>query len=714
MTAEGGPLFGTVPQEHWPALARAAVLLIEKALPPGHPWQGYARDDLEALLPGEIPAGTATAEALDAVMACFGKDNPIGGAEFAAFLATRLKSDAHKKTGNRLSAWILAAALQRQRLTPDQNALRQGLNAARMLKDKSPGALEKLDGALGTPKALLEALDRLGRDTVDKTVRGYFKSLAALMRSAIRGGDAVHRERAPAPPAGAVPLREEIRDGHVLIAGGFAPQAEAFGGPAEEQEADRPQSRRAVRLEDDAEDFSPPATARARTRRAIRAQDRRSLSLPAEQDPLTGHEVATLAAWLRTAGDSPGGRALLADLAFGQAMARAESRWDTEGGLPGLRLSVDLPKIEPLVDGGDDGDDRTLFLPAPPGASCPADGRAKDGIIDGAIDAILRDLRPQLARPLTRGRIRRHKADWLRRAGADEAVTGFLTGESPSARAQMHYTRLDREALAGWHLAYLDQGLGLPVAEAPLPPDGCYGSRLWLPPDLLADTFRLARKEVENRSPGGLGSMAQIRAAHNAFALYTLMLLYLATGHRPVTHPFEFRSDFDLEAGLFWVSDKTGRGARGTRMLPLAPRAIAQAEAWIAHLEQLERRLALTHPDEAARVRAALALDEKSRGPFLLRFDQDGTLVPLRPADQQSDFGPVLPAALNWTRHILRSTLAGRCNPAALDAFLGHSHTGESPFVAGSSLGLGDLWPVADAIEDLLASLGANAVRSPL
>ncbi len=208
--------------------------------------------------------------------------------------------------------------------------------------------------------------------------------------------------------------------------------------------------------------------------------------------------------------------------------------------------------------------------------------------------------------------------------------------------------------------------------------------------------------------------MAQIRAAHNAFALYTLMLLYLATGHRPVTHPFEFRSDLDLEAGLFWVSDKTGRGARGTRMLPLAPRAIAQAEAWIAHLELLERRLALTHPDEAARVRAALALDEKSRGPFLLRFDKDGTLVPLRPADQQSDFGPVLPAALNWTRHILRSTLAGRCNPAAHDAFLGHSHTGESPFAAGSSLGLGDLWPVADAIEDLLASLGADAVGSPL
>lgn len=74
----------------------------------------------------------------------------------------------------------------------------------------------------------------------------------------------------------------------------------------------------------------------------------------------------------------------------------------------------------------------------------------------------------------------------------------------------------------------------------------------------------------------------------------------------------------------------------------------------------------------------------------------------------------MLPAALNWTRHVLRSALAETCDPAALDAMMGHGHLGEEPFAAGSALGLADLYALAAQVERILADHGVTPMESPL
>lgn len=714
MTGETPSLFGQAPEKNWPVLKRTALVLIEGALPMGHPWRIRASNDLEALTPNVAPfEDTVTAAMLDDVLTSFDrKTHSISNSPFAAFLAARTKDTAHRRAGNMLSAWVLAAALHRYRLTPTQNAIAQGLNAARSLKLKAPASLGHLQEALTDPRTLRDALGKTRKEHPDKTVSGYFESLWSLMRAALKGGDAIHRAREAAggkPPDTPLPLMEEREpNGITRITGGFVPEPPEFAGPMDIQRADRVPGRETVRGKDDAEDFSPARISKARTQHAARASARRSLSLCAEEDPLTHHEVAVLMAWLSANSNDPAYAQLLADLVFGPAHTRTGAAWGKAQGHFGLRLSVDLPEFEPLVETGDSqATDEHLFLPSPPGVFAPPKGNATDAA------AALQSLRSKLARPLTRGRITRYKADWLRRAGADAAVTGFLTGKSPGNRAQLHYTCLDRATLLGWHLFYLEQGLRLTGLDWTMP-EGVYGSRLRIPPDLLADIFRGARKAVRDARPPGPGSLAQIQSAHNIYTIYTLALLFLATGHRPVSHPFEFRTDTDLETGLVWISDKTGRGSRGTRLLPLAPRAVSQLHAWTEHLNRLERRLSLTHPRLIAPIRAALSTDPKAQGPFFLFFDDKGALVPLKPALQTNAFAPVLPTALNWTRHVLRSALVGKCTSAAIDAFLGHGHIGEDPFISGSSLRLGDLWPVADAIETILAALGASALESPL
>jgi hypothetical protein len=707
-------VFGAAPPAHWPVLLGAASLLIDRGLPADHSWRKQAQKDIDDLCRYVEGLELPDAVALDRVVTALKDEKSQSEAPFAMFLAARVRNPDDRKIGNALSAWIVAAALQRFRATPKQNAIRQGLNAVRGLRTKAPGELRRLSLPLDDPRTLLEQLDIARNAAAEKTVRSYFRAASALIRTALKKGPAIQQTREAGAALQAGPammgLREDaVFEGVTQITGGVVSEHAGLAGPPALQRADQVVSTMTLQGENDTGAVTPRRTAEARLRKGARAAARRELSLAAEHDPLTPHEAQTLTRWLGANADDPAHAPLMADLVFGAALGGGV--WTKQGGHLGLSLEVALPDFEPLVESNDAYSAKErLFLPAPPGAAdLTADKAASD-----AVAAALKVLRGGLARSLTRTRIVRFKADWLRRAGADAAIIGFLTGQSPGARAQMHYSCIAQSTLLEWHRRYLEHGLGLSLPDWP-PPDGVYGSRLRLPGTLLRAVFEEARRDVRHHRLHGLGSAAQIASAHNAFMIYTLMVLYLGSGHRPVSHPFEYRSDFDLEAGVLWISDKTGRGARGTRLLPLPHCAIAQVQAWIDHLERLRDRLRLTHAELAdGPVAAALALKKCDRGPFFFRLDMRGRAEALRPSVQAEAVRPILPAALNWTRHVLRSALLEECQPAALDAFLGHGHIGEDPFVSGTSLRFADLRPVAETIQRLMTSLSVKPVGSPL
>lgn len=410
----------------------------------------------------------------------------------------------------------------------------------------------------------------------------------------------------------------------------------------------------------------------------------------------------------------PGTGLLLASLAFGlsvETLRAARATTDTAR----LRLSTgpDGRLVLSLVHRHPDPDlieelrsratEECLVLPAPRELTAAA----LQGPLAGR--EIFARLRPRLARPMTAGRIARYKSEWLRRAGADMAVIGFLTGMDPARRAQMHYTAARRADLQGWHARYLGEALGLTaVRPEPGSPEasGSYGSGIRLDDDILRALFEEQRRRLRELATGPVAPLARIAAAHNAFTLYTLMLLYLATGHRPVSHPFELLSDIDLETGLVWIADKaTGPGGR-VALLP--PVARVQVAAFRAHLLRLAGMLALPTPDLVARrVR-----------PAAVTAGRDGARGELREMNLQAqlaELADVFPIQLNWTRHTLRSRLlADRAAPQAIDALLGHSHLGEEPFAAGSSFSIGDLRARSLRIEAALQDWGVSPCQTPL
>ena len=704
----GHRFFGPVPPDHLPSLAAAARMLIDVFLRTEPERLRQAREDFD-LFAGDIrpdPAVDAAklAAALEAVLV---RDAPEG-----AMIAQTIAAPEHRPTGNALTAWVLAAALRRRRLTPTQSGITEGLHAMRRLKARAPEALAALTPLATTmPAVAAQTRTLLQSGHLAKTPAGYLERIEYLLRSAVEEGAEIHREH-----PGEVPLTVVLReDGQIGLTGGGRIEDEEVAGPADLQVADRPAEAHAVIAPDDPGNLAPHAVATARAASVARAAARRALALPAEMDPLTPHELRTLrGACCSGAARVPALRSLLASLAFGTAFGRLGQqggpRWVHRDGLWGLELEVALPPFIPLIepDAGPEPAER-LFLVAPPDLQGPAPGP----VDRSAITEVLAGLRPDLARPLTLGRIARFKGDWLRRAGADLAVSGFLLGTAPDVRSQLHYARVPKAMLTDWHRGYLELGLGLDGSAQPRDP-GVYGTRRDLPPRAFQLAFEEQRAVVRAARVEAPATTAGLAGLHNAFTVYTLMLLYLASGHRPVGQPFERLADFERQTGLLWISDKTGRGGRGTRMIVLPPSALRQIDHWHDHLTRLAARLNWRDRSLVTdRIAPALSLASDARPLFFL-LGPDGRPRELSADEQKAAFKSVLATPLNWSRHILRSALIGQVPGPALDAWLGHAHQGEEGFRPASGLGLRDLRDIADRIEVILAAHGAMPLESPL
>ena len=662
-------------------------------------------------------------------------------APLAAFLAEECQRGgaAAALSADALTAWVLAAALRRHQRSPGQSAIRSGLDAARLLKRKAPELLAQLS-LTGRDMAGVaeELLALIPREDLPRVIRGYLQKIHYLLRVTLDDKDAIFRqvgERRPRAPY----ARGERSEGEVppallslpgegislLRSGGEAGQEAALAGAREEQADDEASGSLWVADRPDRRRFTPRRTAERRLAAMVKAMSRRQLSLSAETDALTPLEVSLLTE-LCLGQQSPAARAVFLQLVTGGAFRASAPAGqglirDPEG-QPFYALSVTLPEPGSLIEEEEAVEpgaaDQPLWLDLPMLSPEVPDAFAawQEALItsDKEMREALGVLQGKVSRPLSPGRIRRYKADWLRTQGCDPAIVGFLTGELPAWRAQLHYTRLRRSELIWWHRRYLLAHFGTRVCPFPEAP-GDYGSRIALPMTLFATVMGAQQRKLSEARAVSSPAPWEIVAAHNLYTGYTLMLLYLATGHRPVGSPFERLGDMDLATGLIWISDKTTSGERGARVLVLPQAAQQQLRHWCDQLRRLQAALGVYRlPSLRARIEAALTADPRAQAPLFFLFSEEDRVTELSTATQRVLLQRFLRLPLNWSRHLLRSALTSRVDGQLIDAWMGPAHYADLHFKAASGLGIGDLRKVAGEIDLMLEDHGITALESPL
>ena len=453
----------------------------------------------------------------------------------------------------------------------------------------------------------------------------------------------------------------------------------------------------------------------------------RALLLPCDFPGLTRHEVTVL---LREA--FPGAaRGLCADLALclslclGLEIARMPSlRFVTESGnVVGETWTLrndevflsrwpELPnhhkgRVAPLLTGRHG----WLMLAIPKALAAFRLIKALTGAADGLdrqVDGRLSEINKQSGLRLTLGRISNHLHTSLIQQGQDRARAALIAGKPAKAYPQLHYHTDDAMLLENIHAAWLrdllaDAGLEKEKLIA-CGSDLRVGSNLSPNPDLLQRYSRELHKRLDFDRRSGL---SRLIGFHNEFVLYSLELLNLGTGHRPVDCPYESLLDIDVTGQLIYISDKENRSGSASRVIALPEVALEQ----ISHIRsQLETLISHNSVVGEVAVRAAAKALEGD-GPFLFFISKDQSIDIVTPKLLNDRFRDRWPLPLNWTRHWMRSSLARvGVEGDLIDAWMGHADFGQEALGRWSGLSIKDLRHVALTVGKIMCEIGFGEV----
>ncbi len=322
--------------------------------------------------------------------------------------------------------------------------------------------------------------------------------------------------------------------------------------------------------------------------------------------------------------------------------------------------------------------------------------------------AILQKFGKSLERPLPAGRVASFLPASLKDEGFDSAIVSLIVGEQPARYPGLYYAAIELAQINDAYEQTLSRCLEIaspfhsasaPLADHKKSSSVVIGTRIRPIEKKINDAFRLQRSDLSKRRRD---SPEQRLAFHNVYTLYCYQLLALATGHRPVTAPFERITDFDLDAGFVWISDKELRNGAAARLAPLPPTAIKQVKFYKSHLLALAQRRFGGRNQVGDAVAQALS----GEGPFLFFVDERQP-KPLRPLELAARLATVWPLPLNWHRHYLRTVFSTSLRSELLDAMMGHADFDQEPLSSVSGLSVRDLKLIGHEIEKVMSDLNA-------
>ena len=170
--------------------------------------------------------------------------------------------------------------------------------------------------------------------------------------------------------------------------------------------------------------------------------------------------------------------------------------------------------------------------------------------------------------------------------------------------------------------------------------------------------------------------------AHNMYTTYVVLLMLLATGHRPVADPLPTLDCFYPEMGMVAIEDKVVDENHELRVVAAPPMVFDQLLLYLKHLKSVYLRLKASAPELALQVLAVTQHDAPRPIPLFFYFEKGGTQwQSVRPLTLRTYLGSDWKLPLNVGRHLLATIgrLAG-CSPVLIDAQLGHQDVGCEPF----------------------------------
>lgn len=310
---------------------------------------------------------------------------------------------------------------------------------------------------------------------------------------------------------------------------------------------------------------------------------------------------------------------------------------------------------------------------------------------------------------LTISKIASYLETYLLNKGISNLLIHLLTEPNPNHQVALYYTHTSTKTLEKIHRDYI-QHLQTYSANFQLmveTSDNYFfiGSKVIHCESAISSYFyslkRITRENIDKYHRKDI-------ALHNAFSLYTYLVLSISSGYRPVTNTLGYISDINLDIGIYFISDKDRGDKVEGRVNYLGKTALQQLQ----HYLDFCRFQYLSHQQKNPQLANHYQQVLSAEIPLIFFRTKDSILKPSPSilTKQLSAHNIRLP--LNWGRHYIRSLLAeNNFADSVIHAWMGHDDdAGQIPFSLYSSICCEDLRKVADFIDLHIEQLGVEAI----
>lgn len=206
-----------------------------------------------------------------------------------------------------------------------------------------------------------------------------------------------------------------------------------------------------------------------------------------------------------------------------------------------------------------------------------------------------------------------------------------------------------------------------------------------------------------------------VREAHNHYTIYVLVVLFLATGLRPVRDPVESIDLVDDARGLAVGCDKVIRHPLESRLLALGDKCVALLRRYLDHLLRLADALQEEDDDLAEAIPAVTTRGLRKPLPLFFTFAEHCRVELITPsvlikrvpllAQLEANIGRCWIASLGCAQDV---------DADLIRAALGHHEMGLAVFGPNSPRCPSELRSLAQCIDQRLAAMGVQVIGSPL
>ncbi|MEZ5471321.1 MAG: hypothetical protein R3E90_06035 [Marinicella sp.] len=324
------------------------------------------------------------------------------------------------------------------------------------------------------------------------------------------------------------------------------------------------------------------------------------------------------------------------------------------------------------------------------------------------IEGLLDIINSQIYRPITINQITNYMSYWMSNEDVDSSIINLVRGTADKLSGTNYYLTSINNICHVYdsYLSHLCQ-----VGDIKLPQQtnmifGCIGSNVVVKSHFVSRLFQVLSNRLNQTQ---LNNKEQIKEHHNLFTVYTILLLNLCTGHRPVDHPYMTLDYFDLESDRIFINDKGHKYGDNHRVLVLPQIAVKQINAYLNYLQELSHTYRLIDSELVSTVNQIL------KGQLPLFHFLHTKLVPIKNRQLTKKLKNIFPVKSNWNRHYMRTTLRGYgVDGQSVDLWMGHEGIGGSGLAQHAAGSMQQLVAVADQIEKITADLKIEMIKGKL